>query len=90
MLPEHLRIKEYDQAIKLLDDVRAEVEAGNIMSIAIVCETTGGEMFGGCTASQNKFALAGYMIAWAMDRMDFPNRSMFRTPLEEKNDGSKP
>lgn len=84
MLPEEFRIKEYDQAIKLLDDIKAEVEAGNILSVTVACETTSGDLFGGCTACQNVFQIAGYMIAWALERMHFTNSKMFNNPLGEK------
>lgn len=82
-LPDYMRIKEYDQAVKLLDDIRAEVEAGNILSVTIVCETTSGDLYGGCTATQNKFSVGGYLLAWAMDRLGFTNSQMFQKKLEE-------
>lgn len=88
MMPDYLKIKEYDQAIKLLDDIRAEVEAGNVMSVTIACETTGGELYGGCTATQNRFAVAGYMLAWAMERLGFANTDVFQKRLGEKDERS--
>lgn len=65
------RIKEYDQAIELLTTVLKEVEQGNIMSVLLLAETTDGAMFGATTATQNQFAVGGFMIAWALRRMGF-------------------
>lgn len=70
-LPDHYRIREYDQAIELLDDMRKKVESGEIMSLLIMAERTDGCMEGACTASQQVFSMAGYMISWAMRRMGF-------------------
>ena len=70
-LGEEFRIKEYDESIKLMDELRTQVEAGEIMSILVVAERTDGHLWGGCTSTQNVFALAGYMLAWALRRMGF-------------------
>lgn len=71
MSDEQLRIKEYSQALDLLEDFKKEVEAGNVMSLVIVAECTNGDMRGGTTATQNVYAVAGYMLAWALRRMSF-------------------
>lgn len=70
-LPQEFRIKEYDEALKLIDELREQVEAGEVMSVLFVSERTDGQMWGGCTSTQNVFALAGYMFAWAFRRMGF-------------------
>jgi hypothetical protein len=66
-----LNIKEHSQALQLLDDFKQKVEAGEIMSLIVICEGTDGSMMGGTTATQNQFAVAGYMLSWAMRRLGF-------------------
>ncbi len=83
MLPEHMRIKEYDQSVKLLDQLREELDKGNIMSILIVAETTGGELWSGCTKTQNVYMLAGGLMSWAMTRLGFENNTQYRERLDE-------
>lgn len=68
---EEFRIKEYDQAIKLIDELRGQVEAGEILSVLFLCERTDGHMWGGCTATQNVFSMCGYMMMWALKRIGF-------------------
>lgn len=76
--PDELKIVEYEQGVKLLDDIRRELDAGEIMSIVIIAETTGGEVWSGCTRTQNVFMLAGAMLAWACSRLGFINDRMFQ------------
>jgi hypothetical protein len=66
-----LNVKEYDQAIQLLDDFKRRVEEGEIISLLVICEGTDGGMLGGCTATQNQFSVAGYMLTWAIRRLGF-------------------
>ncbi len=70
-IPNELMIKEYGEAIQLLEDLKKKVEAGELMSILAVGELTSGDMYGACTSSQNVFAMAGYMFSWSMMRMGF-------------------
>lgn len=70
MIPE-LRIKEYDEAIALLDEYKKRVEDGEIMSIVVVAECVDGGMIGARTSIQNVFAMAGYMLTWALRQMNF-------------------
>jgi hypothetical protein len=70
-LREEFRIKEYDQALKLIEDLRRQVEAGEILSVLFVAERVDDTMYGACTATQNVFAVAGYMLGWAMKRIGF-------------------
>lgn len=65
------KIKEYDEALQLIEELRAQVEAGEVMSVLFVAERTDGQMWGGCTSTQNVFALGGYMLSWALKRMGF-------------------
>lgn len=66
-----LNLKEYDEMIELLDHVRADVEAGQLISILILSERVDGDLQGGCTSIQNAFAVAGYMLTWALHRIGF-------------------
>lgn len=70
-LPEQFRIKEYAESLQLLDDLRAQVESGEIMSILAVSEMADGTMRGWSTSTQNVYALYGYFLSWAMIRMGF-------------------
>jgi hypothetical protein len=72
-LPEQFQIKEYRQSLELLDDLRARVERGEVLSILAVCELSGGDMAGLCTATDNVYALFGYALSWTMRRMGFVN-----------------
>ena len=66
---EQLNIREYKQSLELLDHFRKRIESGEILSMLIVCEQADGSMCGGTTATQNQFAVAGYMQLWAMRRL---------------------
>lgn len=70
-LPEQLQIKEYAESLQLLDELRAKVEAGEVMSILAVSEMVDGSMGGWSTSTQNVYALYGYLLSWAMLRMGF-------------------
>ena len=80
---EQFQIKEFDQAISVLDAIRQGVEAGEIMSLTVVCETTDGQMRGACTATQNQFAVAGYMLTWALRRLGFAQHDDVRAFIKE-------
>lgn len=71
---EQLQIKEYRQAMELLDYFKQRIESGEVMSMLIICEMTSGEMAGGTTATQNVYSLAGYMMTWLMRRLGFVER----------------
>jgi hypothetical protein len=81
---EQLNIKEYAQALELLEIIKKDVEEGDIMSVLIVCERTDGQMQGGCTATQNQYAMAGYMLTWALKRLGFTSFNDVRMMLEGK------
>ncbi len=83
---EQLNIKEYRQALDLLEVIRKQVESGEVMSVLAICERVDGEMEGGTTATQNQFAVAGYMLTWAIRRLGFTNFDDVRMML--KDDGS--
>jgi hypothetical protein len=68
---EQLRIKEYDQAMSILDLARGKVERGEVVSMLMLCEMADGTMEGCTTATQNQFAVAGYMVTWALRRLGF-------------------
>lgn len=70
-LPKEFQIKEYTESLQLLEDLRAKVEEGEVMSILAVSEMSDGSMGGWSTSTQNIFAISGYMLAWAMLRMGF-------------------
>ena len=68
---EEFRIKEYGQAVELIRILQEQVEAGEVMSVLFIAERTDGVLWGGCTATQNVFAVAGAMFNWALRRMGF-------------------
>jgi hypothetical protein len=68
---EEFQIKEYREALELIEELRKQVEAGEVMSVLFVAERTDGQMWGGCTTTQNVFTVAGYMLAWALRRIGF-------------------
>ena len=70
-LPEEFRIKEYDEALQLLDDIRGQVERGEVMSVLAVMELADGTMGGASTATTNVYALYGYLMSWGLLRMGF-------------------
>jgi len=70
-LPQEFQIKEYGESMALIDELRKQVEAGEVLSVLFVAERTDGDLWGGCTSTQNVFALAGYMLAWALRRLGF-------------------
>lgn len=76
-LPEQFQIKEYAESLQLLDELRAKVESGEVMSILAVSEMADGSMGGWSTSTQNVYSLYGYLLSWAMMRMGFViDRSM--------------
>ena len=83
-LPEQFQIKEYAEALQLLDDLRAKVESGEVMSVLAVSELVDGSMGGWCTSTQNIFAISGYMLAWAMMRMGFVRDEKLLTKEEDE------
>ena len=83
-IPAELRIKEYDQAVELLDDLRRRLDLGEIMSILAVVECADGGMSGSCTATQNVYALYGYALSWAMARMGFLHSEELKKSGEEE------
>ena len=82
---EQLRIKEFHQAMDAIETLKKQVEAGEILSVLVVCERTDGEMQGVTTATQNTFAVAGYMLTWALRRLGFTNFNDVRMMLHERN-----
>ena len=70
-MKEEFRLVEYDQAIKLIDELREQVEAGEVLSVLFISERTDGTLWGGCTATQNIFMVAGAMFSWGLRRMGF-------------------
>jgi hypothetical protein len=66
-----LNIKEHEQAQQLLEDFKRRISSGEVMSLLIIAEGTDGSMMGGTTSTQNQFAVAGYMLSWAMRRLGF-------------------
>jgi hypothetical protein len=68
---EQINIKEYEQSLQLLEAIRKRVEDGEVLSLIVMCEMANGDMQGGTTATQNQFAVAGYMLAWALRRLGF-------------------
>jgi hypothetical protein len=69
---EEFQIKEYSESLRLIEDLREQVEAGEVMSVLFIVERTDGTLWGGSTSTQNVFQLAGAMFSWAMRRMGFP------------------
>ena len=70
-MQENFRIKEYDESIQLLDELRGQVERGEVMSILAIAERTDGGMQGSSTGTSNVYGLFGYMFSWGMMRMGF-------------------
>lgn len=70
-MQDDFRIKEYGEALQLLDDLRKQVESGEIMSILAVAERTDGAMQMASTGTQHVYSLFGYMFACGMSRMGF-------------------
>jgi hypothetical protein len=86
-LPEQFQIKEYAESLQLLDELRAKVESGEVMSILAVSEMADGSMGGWSTSTQNVYALYGYLLSWAMLRMGFvwDEKLKRREPSEGSN-----
>ena len=82
-LPESYQIREYREALALLDYLKERVERGEVMSILAVCEDTDGTMSGSCTATQNTYAVFGYLLSWAMIRMGFVQDEKLKKIAEE-------
>jgi hypothetical protein len=82
--PEELRIKEYGEAVKLLDELRKMVEDGEVMSVLAVVEMADGGMGGMSTATSNVYALYGYLLSWAMIRMGFSHVEESKRSEEER------
>lgn len=78
---DQLNISEFRESLDLLSAIREGVERGEIMSIVVVCELTDGSLCGGTTATQNQFAVAGYLIKWAMRRLGFADHNDVRAML---------
>lgn len=85
MTNDQLKIVEYEQAKDLLSYFTEKVEAGEIMSLTIVSELTDGNMCGGTTDTQNQYAVAGYMLAWALRRLGFVDHGDVRMMMEAGN-----
>lgn len=68
---EQLNIREFGQAVDLLDQFKGMVERGEVMSVLVICEGTDGSIFGGTTGTQNQYTLAGAMLSWALRRLGF-------------------
>ena len=82
---EQLRINEFHQAMDAIETLKKQVEAGEIMSVLMVCERTDGEMQGITTSTQNTFAVAGYMLTWALRRLGFTSFNDVRMMLHERD-----
>ena len=83
-MQDEFQIKEYRESIQLLDDLRARVESGEIMTILAVAEMTDGSMAGWYTSTLNVFAMCGYIMSVAMIRMGFVQDEK----LKRNHDGS--
>jgi hypothetical protein len=83
-LSKEFQIKEYDEALQLIEALREQVEAGEVLSVLFVSERTDGQMWGGCTSTQNVFALCGYMVYWALQRMGFVCNDAVRKSKEDE------
>ena len=70
-VPKEYRPREYDDALEMLEEMKKKVENGEIISVLILAEQVDGCMFGSTTHTQNVFAVAGYMMLWAMKRLGF-------------------
>ena len=77
------KIKEYDEALELIAELKRQVEAGEIMSVLCVTERTDVLMGGSCTSTQNVFAVGGYMMCWALKRMGFVQDDELRVSKPE-------
>jgi hypothetical protein len=78
---DQLRIREYEQALELIEAIKQDVLNGEILSVLIVCERSDGQMQGGTTATSNQYALCGYMFKWALNRMGFTTFSDVRNMI---------
>lgn len=66
---DQINIKEYQEAKDLIKELSDRVDRGEILSMLVLSEMTSGDMLGATTSTQNQFAVAGYMVLWAMRRL---------------------
>ena len=83
---EQLNIKEYQESLQLLEAIKKDVENGSVLSVLILCEMADGSMKGGTTATQHQFAVAGYMLTWALRRLGFTTFEDIRMMLSPRGE----
>ena len=70
-IPNDFQTREYRECLELVTDLHGRVEKGEVVSILVVTEDSDGLMSGSSTSTENKYALFGYVLRWAMVRMGF-------------------